>query len=114
MFVGSCGVVAVVAVSFWFAFAVLRLMTKSTFVGCTTGKSPIKVATSPTLTGSPQVVKTIGVVVVGTLAANAAGVVSAASTLTEVLLVSHHHRSILWWLRIAGFVLPSGVARGWH
>jgi hypothetical protein len=29
-------------------------------------------------------------------------------------LVSLHRRSIFWWLRMAGFVLPSGVAPGWH
>jgi len=28
--------------------------------------------------------------------------------------VSRHRRSIFWWLRMVGFVLPSGVAPGWH
>ena len=27
-------------------------------------------------------------------------------------LVSSHRRSIFWWLRMVGFVLPSGVAPG--
>src|SRR6267378_1102124 len=32
---------------------------------------------------------------------------------SDELLVSSHRRSIFWWLRMVGFVLPSGVAPGW-
>jgi hypothetical protein len=30
------------------------------------------------------------------------------------LLVSRHRQSIFWWLRMVGFVQPSGVAPGWR
>ena len=29
----------------------------------------------------------------------------------DALLVSRHRRSIFWWLRLVGFVLPSGVVQ---
>jgi len=32
----------------------------------------------------------------------------------DELLVSRHRRSIFWWLRTAGFVLPCGVVEGGH